>query len=899
MPGEHNFEHLPLLLRERGPARLSRPPAQSPQTIANRNARRAHSEALLESSRLVTATWRQRRAEREAIAGEQGLPVLPRGVPILLQVDPSLDLDVLREKFAFEIVAEQEEGYVIVASEDIEIAPFVAMVNAFAVQIRGSATIASVHQLRDDPNQIERLRRILSDSLFDEWPRVRDGQDYVVDVGVACSGTREIPKYPVRAKRDGDAGWAKKQLDWSRARNDAYNAWDELRTVREDEITRFVESYGAQILHLVDGAPFDSAVLPDSFTVRLRIVGKGLRDFVLNYPYIFEVVEPDDIVLPQREGQAGRSPAEMAAPTAPDPGAPAVCVIDSGIQEAHVLIEPAIDHPTFRCFLPGCPPTDVGDLVRPNGHGTRVAGAILYGESVPESGRPQLPYWIQNARVLDGENRMPVAMPPPEVVRRVVEQFCRGPRHTRVFNHSVNANSFCRQRYMSAWAAEIDSLCEAYDILVIQSAGNLPLFCPTPHLGIRDHLAAGRDYPTYLHEPSTRIANPAQSLQALTVGSVAYGFFESGGWRTFAQERGGPSAFSRSGPGIWDVIKPEVVEYGGDNVRTRNLPPEVQVGGQIPDACPMLVRSTAFGAGPAFARDDAGTSFAAPKVARIAARLVGLLPAEPALLYRALIVQSAHWPQWAERLLTELRRYDPGDPFFGALRRGQLLDEVSQIIRCIGYGLPDETRATSNTNHRTTFITSGETSIRAGECHIYQVPIPSELRRPADEFDIRIDVTLSYVAQPRRTRRNLRRYLSTWLDWKSGRLGETIGDFRLRALKEEGEVEAAAGSGVPWTLQHSSAAGLVRNTRRSNGTVQKDWAIVKSNRLPDDLCIAVVGHRGWSSDPDSIARYSLVVTLEIIGQEIPIYEPLRAAVTELREIVEAQVAQEVVVEVEE
>ena len=31
--------------------------------------------------------------------------------PDSLQVDPGLELDVLREKFAFEIVAEQEEGY--------------------------------------------------------------------------------------------------------------------------------------------------------------------------------------------------------------------------------------------------------------------------------------------------------------------------------------------------------------------------------------------------------------------------------------------------------------------------------------------------------------------------------------------------------------------------------------------------------------------------------------------------------------------------------------------------------------------------------------------------------------------------------------------------------------------
>jgi len=197
----------------------------------------------------------------------------------------------------------------------------------------------------------------------------------------------------------------------------------------------------------------------------------------------------------------------------------------------------------------------------------------------------------------------------------------------------------------------------------------------------------------------------------------------------------------------------------------------------------------------------------APKVARLAAQLERLLPTESTLLYRALIVQSARWPAWAEELLADLRIRDPQDPEFDQLQREQRLEEVSQLIRGIGYGIPDEGRATTNSDHRTTLITSGETPIRARDCHIYQVPIPPQLRRPADEFDIRVDVTLSYVAQPRRTRRNLRRYLSTWLDWKSSKLGEGLNDFRLRAMKEESDAEPLQGSVLPWTLQHSSNTG--------------------------------------------------------------------------------------------
>jgi len=860
MPELHNFEHLRLVRRFQGPALLRGFGEPSPQTRANRNATQAHSDTLRRAAQTLTTTLQERKTQRVA----EHLPAIPKDLPILLQVDTSLELDVLRDKFAFEIVAEQEEGYVIVASEDIELAPFLEMLNGFAVQVRGSATVASVHRLFDDPN--ERIRRILSDYLFALWPNINDVEVYFVDIGIACTGTQEIPSRKKRGKRDSDAEWARKELDWSQARTNAYNAWDDIKAERETEIEEFARFYQAEILHLIDGAAFDSAVLPDSFTVRLKIAGKGLKDFVLNYPYIFEVVEPEEISLTQQAGEERPLPAPGAAPTPPDADAPAVCVIDSGIQEAHYLLEPAIDQASSHCFLPNANATDVGDFVPPGGHGTRVAGAVLFGEAIPRDGTPQLLFWIQNARVLDEHNGMPVEMFPPEVIRRAVERFHQGPRRTKIFNHSINANAYSRTRYMSAWAAEVDLLCATYDVLVVQSAGNLPISGVNPYLGVKDHLAAGRDYPAYLYEPSTRIANPGQSLQALTVGSIGYGAFEAGDWRTFATEAGSPSAFSRSGPGIWDVIKPEVVEYGGDDIRTTNVPADVQAGGRIAAACPELVRSTMFPPGPAFARDETGTSFAAPKVARIAAQLQRLLPDEPALLYRALVVQSARWPAWAEAYLAELRQLDFRND---QARRQQLIGEVSQIIRCIGYGIPDELRATANTDHRTTFITSDETPIRARECHIHQIPIPTALRSQADEFDIRIEVALSYVAQPRRTRRHLRRYLSTWVDWKSSKLGEGLADFRSRALKDtESDTDPLPGSTLPWILNETSNWGLIRETKRNNGTVQKDWAVVKSNTLPDHFCIAVVGHPGWSHDPDSAARYALAVTLEILGQEI-------------------------------
>ncbi len=204
------------------------------------------------------------------------------------------------------------------------------MVNAFAVKIHGSERIAKIHQLF--PDNADRLSRILSEQLLAKWPQIADNNLYMVDVGIACSGAREIPPELVRGKRDDDPKWARKQLIWSQARMDTYEAWDEIKRAREVEIEDFTRLYDAEILHLIDQGRFDAAVLPDSFTIRLKILGKGLRDFVLNYAYIFEVVEPDDIALPQHEREAGELVGGQA-PTGPEVTAPAVCVIDSGIQE--------------------------------------------------------------------------------------------------------------------------------------------------------------------------------------------------------------------------------------------------------------------------------------------------------------------------------------------------------------------------------------------------------------------------------------------------------------------------------------------------------------------------------------------------------------------------------------
>ena len=855
------FEHLPLVRTAFGDSRPRKPAAipANPTTAHNKSNRANHSSVLRNATASTLSRWLANQERRR----DDELPEIECGILLLLQIDTSLDLDTLRRQFQFEIVSEQEDGYVIVVSEDTKLETLQAKLTDFENEVDGSATIAMIHELVDDESQDERLRRILTEQLYSEWPSVKDDSEYLVDVSIACLGSWQIRKKPKRNPRWKPDTWARKENEWSNHRIEIYDAWDELKDRRLESAHSILDVYGCEVLSNWDNAEVDAIDLPDSFTLRIRISGKGLRDFVLNFAYVWEVSEPDEIETPQQIARDLKQLEQDLKIIAPPSDAPTVCVIDSGIQEAHLYLEPAIRGSDSKCFLIDKSESDVVDQVRPGGHGTRVAGALLFGESIPGHGDIELESWIQNARVLDENSKLPLEMLPAAVIRSVVSHFNRGPSPTRLFNHSVNTNVSSRRRHMSSWAAEIDRLSHERDILIIQSAGNIRQSSPSPNPGVAEHLAVGRAYPNYLSESCSRIANPGQSFQALTVGSVGYDEVEADGWRSISREAEQPSAFSRSGFGIWGNIKPDVVEFGGDYLIDSSSTVSTPMVGQ--SAYPELVRSTLYG-GPAVAQDDVGTSYSTPKVARIASRLAVALPDETCLLYRALIVQSAQWPAWTN-----------------SLDQSEKVD----VLKRIGYGIPSVSRASEPSEHRVTFTTSGVRSIGVKQSHVYQIPLPEELRRPGDEYDIRIDVTLSYSASPRRTRRTARGYLAVWLDWIASRIGESANDFSDRSLHTDGDPNNDSNRQFQWTLHPSTQHGLP-GVRRSVGTVQKDWAEIKSYQLPESLSIAVRGHQGWSRDPDETASYALAVTFEIIGKEIPIYEPLRNSVMNLRSLIEVE-----------
>ncbi|QEM67206.1 S8 family peptidase [Geobacter sp. FeAm09] len=855
MPPRTDFGHLPLpyILSDRA---FLQGRGQVPAELEhNRHNFQQHGFRLAQSARTVTGFWNERNDYRQA----HRLPVLPSGIPVLLRVEPDTDLDFLRSSFGFEIVSEQEEGFVIVASEEINLNRFIEAVESFARNEARTGNAAKVYDFIEDQTCESRLRLLLSEQLMENWFQIDDHLEYVIDFGIECAGTITLSELKPKQEGESDEQYDAKRQRWERKRAEVYENWDELRLERETQFIRIVEDHAGEVLGMVDG---EADYIPDSFTIRVRISGLGLKDLVLNYPFLFEVTEPDSLQneVPCASESLPNLELEIIPP---NDDSPYVCVIDSGIQEEHPLLKDAIDGASSECFIPGESPTDTADYVREGGHGTRVAGAVLYPNGIPRRTAYQQPCRIRNARVLDHNNSLIEQIFPPALISQVVNQYSSLQPATKIFNHSISGFAPCRLLHMSAWAAQIDLLSYNRDVLIIQSAGNLRNSYPGPvRYGILDHISAGRPYPDYLLQDSCRIPNPSQSLQVLTVGSVAQENINTPDLVSIDSAEM-PSAFTTTGLGIWGSIKPEVVEYGGGMVLDGGYPPSISTP---PEVCPELVRSTYPHGGPLYSRDCVGTSFSAPKVAHIAASIETIFPNEPALLYRALIVNSARWPRWAENHRNPLA-----------------------VIRKIGYGIPNLDRATTNSPYRVTLITAGERRIRAREAQIYRVPIPVELRNIIEEHDIRIDVTLSYAAKPKRTRRNIKNYLSTWVDWKSSKVGETFDSFSNRVLLEgvrgynDGEGE------IPWMLRERGDWGTVQGIKRGVGTVQKDWAVVKSNRLPEDFCIAVVGHPGWDKDADASAKYSLVVSFDAVERDIEIYSQIQVAVEAVIETEEIQV----------
>jgi hypothetical protein len=240
---------------------------------------------------------------------------------------------------------------------------------------------------------------------------------------------------------------------------------------------------------------------------------------------------------------------------------------------------------------------------------------------------------------------------------------------------------------------------------------------------------------------------------------------------------------------------------------------------------------------------DCGTSFAAPKVANLAARVLGRRPNASANLVRALLVAHARIPEAAT---------------------ARLPDDDDEVLRLVGYGQPSEA-VLDSTENRVTLIS--EASLAENFCHFFEVPLPPDFRAPPARRRRRITVALAHTPVTRRTR----------LEYKLSEFS-----FRLVRAREENEVFRIFKRAPPKQKQEDAGgeAGSFAPSisRRSKGTVQRGtWTISQFDGrwAPDRLFIVVTRSvPEWARGKLAAEPYALVVVVEDSG-DVRLYTQIR------------------------
>ncbi|MEQ9219296.1 MAG: S8 family peptidase [Cyclobacteriaceae bacterium] len=825
-----DFPHLSLPVRvdgqynsPYGPGKRSVRVEKSQTTIDNLNNRTQHGNQIRSSADTVIENWSNMLNERPIDS-----PELPDSIPLFLHVDPKVFSSDELSSFGIDVVSEKEDGFIIGASQDLELGKLKEKISKFIENRTNSGKPSQLWEINEGTQW--RVDEILSTRLFQRWNSIQDTEILTVEISVACFV--KVGEYPSKGTKT-EEQFNRAVLSWERRKREADIARGELELQRESDVQGFLDVYSGELLDSID--------FNDSWTYLITISGKGLKDLVYNYPYLFEVTLPEDLEEFDSTDSIDENAFDLEV-LPPDSNAPKVCIIDSGIQENHPLLENAIDTANSRSYLPDNQVT--ADQVPGGGHGTRVAGTVLYFNNIPRTGDFQPILTIQNARILNESNDLPDNLSAPVLMEEIVNDYLSS--GTRIYNLSVNEKNPCATIHMSTWAAKIDQLILDRDVLFIISAGNL--FRQT----ISQAIQSGIEYPDYLLQEFSRIANPSQSSFGITVGSICEGQFQDIDRESFGTE-GEISAFSRSGLGMWGAIKPDVVEYGGDLVRERTGQ-VVLISGR-PECSPELVTSTYDRNRSLTNRDAVGTSYSAPKVSHVMAAIQGNLPDYSTLLYKALLIQSARWPEvyWSH-----------ANPL--------------NVLRHIGFGVPNIDKATNNSDYRITLVYEGNISPKKAD--VFNIKIPEEIRRIGDEYDILIEVTVSFRAKPRRTRRYSYSYLSSYLQWESSQFGETFEMFRNRMIQSTGndvrleEMDQSGLESFPWTIQARRNSGI-SDVKLNDSSTQKDWAIIKSHQLSDDFGIGVIGRKGWEKDLNAEIPYAIVVSFESVNRDIEIYERIR------------------------
>ena len=520
----------------------------------------------------------------------------------------------------------------------------------------------------------------------------------------------------------------------------------------------------------------------------------------------------------------------------PAEDAPGIAVLDTGLATGHPVLAPAVGD--AQSFLTGAAPADE------HGHGTFVSGIALYDDVAEclSSGRFIPQFRLYSGRILDERNEGDPSLIENQVenaVRYFLENY-----GCRVFNLSYgDLNKPYRGRHVSGLAVTLDALSRELGVLFIVPTGNYG----GDDNGPNDWR---NEYPGYLTDESATLLDPAPALNALTVGSLARHernerWPNDPAYQPIARTDQ-PSPYTRHGPSVNGAIKPDLVDYGGNQMV------DVRAGGILVaghQGVGEFSVSRDFAAGRPFA-EDSGTSFAAPRVANAAAQVFAEMPDVSVDLCRALLVSQARTP--------------------GACV--DLLSDADTIRNVTGYGLVDRSTLCRSLEDCVTLW--AEEAIENRHHHFYEVPVPEEFwwggRR-----DREITIALAYRPPVRTTRIDYRAAGISFKFVQAASLDDVARRFNAAVDRATTEAISERSSGRRFTERVRSRGTVQASTwtfkQPSEAMVRSSWFVVVTRNDP-----------AWGVNLASEREpYALAVTLsDRLVQQAVLYTRIQARLRE-------------------
>ncbi len=527
----------------------------------------------------------------------------------------------------------------------------------------------------------------------------------------------------------------------------------------------------------------------------------------------------------------------------------AISILDSGIQTAHPLINPAMVPNGEAVYDSSWGLNDTPTEY----HGTAMAGICVYdslASCLESSAIYNIEHQIENGKIISNiaVSRHLYGYVVSQVISNLI---INNPAYTRVYCMAVTEKDICYDGRPSSWSAYMDNICfsriEKLKKLFVVSAGNI-----ASNLLMK--------YPTINRLSS--IESPAQAWNVLTIGGITFKSINS--YKTLAQI-GELSPFTRTSY-TWDnkwPIKPEVVFEGGNAIIDSGVALDHE------DLSELTTEGNFVGIG--YFRPFNATSLATAKASNFAIRLQELYPDYWPETIRALIVQSASWTSQLEK------QFLPSNPHKRDYR---------DLLRTCGYGYPNFFKASQCRNNSVNLIIQSQitpyelvgSEIKLKEYALFEVPWPKELLLLNSDKKASIKITLSYFIESNPGElgwKDKYKYASCGLRFSiNGVLSQemfkrTVSNY-ISSDDEANEESVDISTNVSWKYGIKA---------RNVGSIHSDIWETTAGELAESRYIAVYPVAGWWKTKkrerkyDETIRFSLVVSLDVDG-EVDIYNKI-------------------------